>query len=47
MTYMTFTNIAFSVPVDNWYGGTLTGTTNITNRTSADIGGGGGWLGGE
>jgi len=27
--------------IDNWYGGTLTNTTNITNRTSADIGGGG------
>jgi hypothetical protein len=26
--------------IDNWYGGTLTRTTNITNRTSADIGGG-------
>ena len=25
--------------IDNWYGGTLTRTTNITNRTSADIGG--------
>jgi hypothetical protein len=25
--------------IDNWYGGTLTSTTNITNRTSADIGG--------
>jgi hypothetical protein len=27
--------------IDNWYGGTLTNCTNITNRTSADIGGGG------
>jgi hypothetical protein len=26
--------------IDNWYGGTLTRTTNITNRSSADIGGG-------
>ena len=25
--------------IDNWYGGTLTRTTNIVNRTSADIGG--------
>jgi len=25
--------------IDNWYGGTLSNTTNITNRTSADIGG--------
>jgi hypothetical protein len=27
--------------LDNWYGGTLTRTAGITNRTSADIGGGG------
>jgi hypothetical protein len=36
--------------IDNWYGGTLTNTTNITNRTSADIGGGTGgstWFAGE
>ncbi len=34
----------FSTPVtnlDNWYGSTLTRTVGITNRTSADIGGGG------
>lgn len=38
----TFTHIDASGSaqgIDNWYGGTLTGTTNITNRTSADIGG--------
>lgn len=41
-----FTDIDFSThstPVtdlDNWYGGTLTRTVGITNRTSADIGGG-------
>lgn len=40
---MIFTDIDFSTlstPVtnlDNWYGGTLTRTTGITNRTSADI----------
>jgi hypothetical protein len=28
--------------LDNWYGGALTRTSNITNRTSADIGGSGG-----
>ncbi len=41
----TFTDIDASGSaqgIDNWYGGTLTRTTNITNRTSADIGGGGG-----
>ncbi len=27
--------------IDNWYGGTLTRCSGITNRTSADIGGGG------
>jgi hypothetical protein len=31
--------------IDNWYGQTLTRTTNIINRTSADIGGG--WIAGE
>lgn len=38
----TFTDIdasGSSQGIDNWYGGTLTRTTNITNRTSADIGG--------
>ena len=45
---VTFTDVAYSTtsgPVtalDNWYGGTLTRTSGITNRTSADIGGGGG-----
>ena len=40
-----FTDVDFSTystPVtglDNWYGGTLTRCTGITNRTSADIGG--------
>lgn len=41
---MTFTDVDASPStqgIDNWYGGTLTNTTNITNRTSADIGGGG------
>jgi len=28
-----------AIGLDNWYGGTLTRTTNITNRTSVDIGG--------
>jgi hypothetical protein len=35
-----FTNINASGSaqgIDNWYGGTLTGTTNITNRTNADF----------
>lgn len=39
---MTFTDIDASGSaqvIDNWYGGTLLRTTNITNRTSADIGG--------
>ena len=39
---VTFTDIDASGStqgIDNWYGGTLTRTTNITNRTSADIGG--------
>jgi hypothetical protein len=31
--------------IDNWYGGTLTRTSGITNRTSADIGGAGGAVG--
>ena len=38
----TFTDVNASdsaIGLDNWYGGTLTRTTNITNRTSADIGG--------
>ena len=41
---VTFTDVDASLSaqgIDNWYGGTLTRTTNITNRTSADIGGGG------
>lgn len=37
--------------IDNWYGGTLSNTVNVVNRTSADIGGGaptgGGWYGGD
>lgn len=37
----TFTDINAVHALDNWYGGTLTRTTGITNRTSADIGGGG------
>lgn len=41
---MTFTDVAYSgatvTGLDNWYGGTLTRTSGITNRTSADIGGG-------
>jgi hypothetical protein len=37
---VTFTDINCAHPIDNWYGGTLTRTTGITNRTSADIGGG-------
>jgi hypothetical protein len=48
----TFTRVdasGSSQGIDNWYGGTLTTTTNITNRTSADIDGGGvaGWFAGE
>lgn len=42
---MTFTDVDASGSaqgLDNWYGGTLTRTTNITNRTSADIGVSGG-----
>jgi len=38
----TFTDIDASGStqgIDNWYGGTLTRTSGITNRTSADIGG--------
>jgi hypothetical protein len=41
---VTFTDIDASGSaqgLDNWYGGTLTRCTNITNRTSTDIGGGG------
>lgn len=41
---MTMTDVAYSgstvTGLDNWYGGTLTRTSGITNRTSADIGGG-------
>lgn len=37
---MTFTDVNCAHAIDNWYGGTLTRTTGITNRTSADIGGG-------
>ena len=37
-----FTDVNAAHALDNWYGGTLTRTTGITNRTSADIGGGGG-----
>jgi len=41
---VTFTDIDYSggtvTNLDNWYGGTLTRTTGITNRTSTDIGGG-------
>jgi len=40
----TFTDIDASGSaqgLDNWYGGTLTRCSGITNRTSADIGGGG------
>lgn len=33
-----FTDINCAHAIDNWYGGTLTRTTGITNRTSADIG---------
>lgn len=43
----TFTDIDASdssIGIDNWYGGTLTRTSGITNRTSADIGGGGGLI---
>jgi hypothetical protein len=36
---MTFTDVNAAHALDNWYGGTLTRTTGITNRTSADIGG--------
>lgn len=42
---ITFTDVDASGSaqgIDNWYGGTLTRCTNITNRTSADIGGGSG-----
>lgn len=35
-----FTDVNCAHAIDNWYGGTLTRTTGITNRTSADIGGG-------
>lgn len=41
----TFTDIDASSSaqgIDNWMGGALTRTSNITNRTSADIGGSGG-----
>lgn len=42
---MIFTDINCAHAIDNWYGGTLTRTTGITNRTSADIGGGTGiWM---
>ena len=40
----TFTDVdasGSSIPIDNWYGGTLTRTVNIRNYTSANIGGGG------
>lgn len=33
-----FTDVNCAHAIDNWYGGTLTRTTGITNRTSADIG---------
>jgi len=36
-----FTDVNCAHAIDNWYGGTLTRCTGITNRTSADIGGGG------
>jgi hypothetical protein len=39
---VTFTDVNCEHAIDNWYGGTLTRTTGITNRTSADIGGGSG-----
>jgi hypothetical protein len=32
-----FTDVNCAHAIDNWYGGTLTRTTGITNRTSADI----------
>jgi len=46
-----FTDVAYSgstvTNLDNWYGGTLTRTSGITNRTSADIGGGTGGVTGR
>jgi hypothetical protein len=47
LTRIIFTDIDASggTALDNWYGGTLTRTSGITNRTSADIGGGSGLLG--
>lgn len=41
-TTFTYVDASGGNPIDNWYGGTLTNCVNITNRTSADIGGGGG-----
>ena len=35
--YMVFTDINCVHAIDNWYGGTLTRCTGITNRTSADF----------
>jgi hypothetical protein len=37
-----FNNITATHPIDVWYGGTHTGSTGFTNRTSADIGSSGG-----